>query len=66
MINIQVLCILSVVNSVTVAAISTTNTFSLSLMTLMLVLFCMCPEGLANPGEAFTVFYGERNPWCEY
>uniref|UniRef100_A0A3P8Y060 N-acyl-aliphatic-L-amino acid amidohydrolase n=1 Tax=Esox lucius TaxID=8010 RepID=A0A3P8Y060_ESOLU len=20
-------------------------------------------EGLANPGEAFTVFYGERNPW---
>uniref|UniRef100_H2LA56 N-acyl-aliphatic-L-amino acid amidohydrolase n=1 Tax=Oryzias latipes TaxID=8090 RepID=H2LA56_ORYLA len=22
-------------------------------------------EGLANPGEAFTVFYGERNPWCE-
>uniref|UniRef100_A0A673ZE54 Uncharacterized protein n=1 Tax=Salmo trutta TaxID=8032 RepID=A0A673ZE54_SALTR len=23
-------------------------------------------EGLANPGEAFTVFYGERNPWCEY
>uniref|UniRef100_A0A3Q3XS88 Uncharacterized protein n=1 Tax=Mola mola TaxID=94237 RepID=A0A3Q3XS88_MOLML len=23
-------------------------------------------EGLANPDEAFTVFYGERNPWCEY
>uniref|UniRef100_A0A7N9AYI1 N-acyl-aliphatic-L-amino acid amidohydrolase n=1 Tax=Mastacembelus armatus TaxID=205130 RepID=A0A7N9AYI1_9TELE len=23
-------------------------------------------EGLANPGEAFTVFYGERNPWCEF
>ncbi|MBN3295078.1 ACY1 protein, partial [Amia calva] len=23
-------------------------------------------EGLANPTEAFTVFYGERNPWCEY
>uniref|UniRef100_A0A8C8F519 Peptidase M20 dimerisation domain-containing protein n=1 Tax=Oncorhynchus tshawytscha TaxID=74940 RepID=A0A8C8F519_ONCTS len=23
-------------------------------------------EGLANPGEAFTVFYGERNPWCKY
>uniref|UniRef100_A0AAQ5WWJ6 N-acyl-aliphatic-L-amino acid amidohydrolase n=1 Tax=Amphiprion ocellaris TaxID=80972 RepID=A0AAQ5WWJ6_AMPOC len=23
-------------------------------------------EGLANPGEGFTVFYGERNPWCEY
>uniref|UniRef100_A0A673ZDG8 Peptidase M20 dimerisation domain-containing protein n=1 Tax=Salmo trutta TaxID=8032 RepID=A0A673ZDG8_SALTR len=22
-------------------------------------------EGLANPGEAFTVFYGERNPWCD-
>uniref|UniRef100_A0AAQ6AH92 N-acyl-aliphatic-L-amino acid amidohydrolase n=1 Tax=Amphiprion ocellaris TaxID=80972 RepID=A0AAQ6AH92_AMPOC len=20
-------------------------------------------EGLANPGEGFTVFYGERNPW---
>uniref|UniRef100_A0A8C9ZMZ5 N-acyl-aliphatic-L-amino acid amidohydrolase n=1 Tax=Sander lucioperca TaxID=283035 RepID=A0A8C9ZMZ5_SANLU len=20
-------------------------------------------EGLANPGDAFTVFYGERNPW---
>ncbi|XP_056129624.1 aminoacylase-1A-like isoform X1 [Lampris incognitus] len=20
-------------------------------------------EGLANPGEAYTVFYGERNPW---
>lgn len=26
----------------------------------------MCSSGLANPGEAFTVFYGERNPWCEY
>lgn len=26
----------------------------------------MCSLGLANPGEAFTVFYGERNPWCEY
>lgn len=25
-----------------------------------------CSVGLANPGEAFTVFYGERNPWCEY
>lgn len=25
-----------------------------------------CALGLANPGEAFTVFYGERNPWCEY
>lgn len=24
-----------------------------------------CALGLANPGEAFTVFYGERNPWCE-
>uniref|UniRef100_A0A667Y3U9 Aminoacylase 1 n=1 Tax=Myripristis murdjan TaxID=586833 RepID=A0A667Y3U9_9TELE len=23
-------------------------------------------EGLANPAEAFTVFYGERNPWCKY
>uniref|UniRef100_A0A8B9HM50 Peptidase M20 dimerisation domain-containing protein n=1 Tax=Astyanax mexicanus TaxID=7994 RepID=A0A8B9HM50_ASTMX len=22
-------------------------------------------EGLANPTEAFTVFYGERNPWCK-
>lgn len=21
--------------------------------------------GLANPDEAFTVFYGERNPWCK-
>lgn len=20
-------------------------------------------EGLANPGDAFTVFYGERTPW---
>lgn len=26
----------------------------------------MCSVGLANPGEAFTVFYGERNPWCKY
>lgn len=26
----------------------------------------MCSGGLANPGHAFTVFYGERNPWCEY
>lgn len=25
----------------------------------------MSSVGLANPGEAFTVFYGERNPWCE-
>ena len=23
-------------------------------------------EGLANPTEAFTVFNGERSPWCEY
>ena len=22
--------------------------------------------GLANPEEAFTVFYGERSPWCMY
>ena len=22
-------------------------------------------EGLANPTDAFTVFYGERAPWCE-
>ena len=21
-------------------------------------------EGLANPSEEFTVFYGERMPWC--
>ena len=26
----------------------------------------MFSVGLANPTEAFTVFYGERNPWCEY
>ena len=24
------------------------------------------PVGLANPTEAFTVFYGERSIWCEY
>uniref|UniRef100_A0A8C1WX74 N-acyl-aliphatic-L-amino acid amidohydrolase n=1 Tax=Cyprinus carpio TaxID=7962 RepID=A0A8C1WX74_CYPCA len=23
-------------------------------------------EGLANPTNAYTVFYGERNPWCEF
>uniref|UniRef100_A0A8C1KKJ7 N-acyl-aliphatic-L-amino acid amidohydrolase n=1 Tax=Cyprinus carpio TaxID=7962 RepID=A0A8C1KKJ7_CYPCA len=23
-------------------------------------------EGLANPTNAYTVFYGEKNPWCEY
>lgn len=23
-------------------------------------------EGLANPTEAYTVFYGERVPWCTY
>jgi len=22
-------------------------------------------EGLANPSDAFTVFYGERVPWCK-
>ena len=22
-------------------------------------------EGLANPTEKFTVFYGERMPWCK-
>ena len=22
-------------------------------------------EGLANPTDAFTVFYGERAPWCK-
>ena len=22
-------------------------------------------EGQASPSEAFTVFYGERVPWCE-
>ncbi len=21
-------------------------------------------EGLANPLDEFTVFFGERNPWC--
>ena len=26
--------------------------------------FCM-DEGLANPGNAFSVFYGERSVWCE-
>lgn len=30
------------------------------------VIIDMSHAGLANPGEAFTVFYGERNPWCEY
>lgn len=24
------------------------------------------PSGLANPTDAFTVFYSERSPWCEY
>ena len=23
-------------------------------------------EGLANPLDEFTVFFGERNPWCKY
>ena len=23
-------------------------------------------EGLANPTDAMTVFYGERSPYCEY
>ena len=23
-------------------------------------------EGLANPGDEFTVFYGERMPWCQF
>ena len=23
-------------------------------------------EGLANPTDAFTVFYGERAPWCKF
>lgn len=26
--------------------------------------FCL-DEGLANPTNAFTVFYGERSAWCE-
>lgn len=26
--------------------------------------FCL-DEGLANPKDAFTVFYGERAVWCE-
>ena len=25
--------------------------------------FCL-DEGLANPTDAFTVFYGERSAWC--
>ncbi len=25
--------------------------------------FCL-DEGLANPTDAFTVFYAERSPWC--
>ena len=23
-------------------------------------------EGLANPTQAFTLFYGERMPWCKF
>ena len=23
-------------------------------------------EGLANPTSAFTLFYGERMPWCKF
>uniref|UniRef100_A0A6Q2ZHQ8 N-acyl-aliphatic-L-amino acid amidohydrolase n=1 Tax=Esox lucius TaxID=8010 RepID=A0A6Q2ZHQ8_ESOLU len=30
---------------------------------LMRTIHLMFVPGLANPGEAFTVFYGERNPW---
>ncbi|CAB1354153.1 unnamed protein product [Coregonus sp. 'balchen'] len=30
----------------------------------MRTIHLMFVPGLANPGEAFTVFYGERNPWC--
>ena len=26
--------------------------------------FCL-DEGLANPTDAFTVFYGERSAWCK-
>ena len=26
--------------------------------------FCL-DEGLANPKDAFTVFYAERSAWCE-
>lgn len=26
----------------------------------------LSPSGLANPTDAFTVFYSERSPWCEY
>lgn len=22
--------------------------------------------GLASPSDTFSVFYGERSPWCEY
>lgn len=43
------------------------HSLSFLMMIFKCVLFvCMCSVGLANPGEAFTVFYGERNPWCEY
>ncbi|KUF93024.1 T-complex protein 11 protein 2 [Phytophthora nicotianae] len=33
--------------------------------TIMPVAFAF-DEGLANPGDAFTVFYGERSPWWVY
>jgi aminoacylase len=23
-------------------------------------------EGLANPTDAFTIYYGERAPWCKF
>lgn len=28
--------------------------------------YLLSPSGLANPTDAFTVFYSERSPWCEY
>lgn len=40
--------------------------YALMLNVQSILFVCMCSIGLANPGEAFTVFSGERNPWCEY
>jgi len=30
----------------------------------MNIAYCL-DEGLANPDNFFTVFYGERVPWCK-
>lgn len=27
--------------------------------------FCLPTAGLASPSDTFSVFYGERSPWCE-